>query len=210
MTETLFHKQPNTKETEAKVMDIDGKRVLCDKTIFFPQTSTEPGDSGKINGIKVIGLKKEDENIWHILKREPEFSVGDTVKLELDWNRRHKMMRRHSALHLLAGVFEIQAKVRAVAGVVKTDSLYLVFKQPLEKAVIENCLQKANQVISEGAEVTTYEDKERKGFRWCKVNDFIPIPCGGVHIANTKEIGEVNFLREEREDTKQKIFMEVK
>lgn len=210
MTETLFHDQPNTKEIEAKVTEIDEKKVLCDKTIFFPQTSTEPGDSGKINGIKVIGLKKENGNIWHILKREPEFGVGDTVKLELNWSKRHKMMRMHSALHLLAGVFETQAKARAVAGVVKTDSLYLVFKQPLEKTVIESCLQKANQVISEEAGVTTYEDEERKGFRWCKVNDFPPIPCGGVHITNTREIGEINLLKEEREDTKQKIFMEVK
>lgn len=64
MTETLFHDQPNTKEIEAKVTEIDEKKVLCDKTIFFPQTSTEPGDSGKINGIKVIGLKKENGNIW--------------------------------------------------------------------------------------------------------------------------------------------------
>lgn len=205
----LFYKQPNNKEVEAKVVKIDGKKVLCDKTIFLPQTSTEPGDSGKINGIKVVGLKKEGENIWHILKREPEFDVDDTVKLELDWNRRHKMMRRHSALHLLAGVFETQVKARAVAGVVKTDSLYLVFKQPLEKGIIEDCLQKANQVINEGAEVSIYEDKERKGFRWCRVNDFPPIPCGGVHITNAKEIGKINLLKEEQGDTKQKIFLEV-
>lgn len=210
MTEILFYKQPKTKEIETKIVEIDGKKILCEKTIFFPQTSTEPGDLGKINGIAVAGLQKEGGNIWHIIKKEPNFEKRQTVKLELDWNRRYKVMKSHSALHLLAGVFETEAKTRAVAGVVKIDSLYLVFKEPLNGETIKNCISRANEIIEKGAEVTTYEDEERIGFRWCKVNNFPPIPCGGVHIDNTKEIGKINFLKEERENNKQKIIMEVK
>jgi len=55
---------------------------------------------GKINDCEVIGLKKEGDEIWHILNKAPLFKKGDTVNLQLDWNKRYKKMRLHSALHL--------------------------------------------------------------------------------------------------------------
>ena len=79
----------------------------------------------------------------------------------------------------------------------------------MDNEAIKNCVSKANEIIEQEAKVTTYEDEKRKGFRWCKVNDFPPIPCGGVHINNAKEIGKINFLKEEREGMKQKILLEV-
>lgn len=63
MTDILFYENPYLKELQTKVTKIDGNRVLLEKTIFFPQTSTEPGDIGKINDVKVVGLKRDGEEI---------------------------------------------------------------------------------------------------------------------------------------------------
>ena len=81
MTKMVFYEDAYKKELQTKVIKIDGNRILLEETIFFPQTSTEPGDTGKINEIKVIGLKKDGEKIWHILERVPPFSEGDIVRL---------------------------------------------------------------------------------------------------------------------------------
>ena len=103
------------------------------------------------------------------------------------------MMRLHSALHLLAGVFDSRFKERAVAGVVKSNSAYLVFKRPLDDKIIQKAFEQANEDVGEGLEIETYEDEKRKGFRWCRIGNYPPIPCGGLHVKNTKEIGKIIF-----------------
>jgi Ser-tRNA(Ala) deacylase AlaX len=120
------------------------------------------------------------------------------------------MMRLHSALHLLAGVFDSQFKERAVAGVVKSNSAYLVFKHELTDEIIQKALEKANEDIQKGLEIKTYEDEKRKGFRWCQIGVYIPIPCGGLHVKNTKEIGELILREKIIEAGKQKLTIEVK
>ncbi|MBU2523188.1 MAG: alanyl-tRNA editing protein [Nanoarchaeota archaeon] len=210
MSKILFHEDAYLKEHQTKVKKIEGNRILLEETIFFPQTSTESGDVGKINDCKVVGLKKEGDEIWHILNKTPVFKEGDTVALQLDWNTRYKMMRLHSALHLWAGVFDCQFKERAVAGVVKSNSAYLVFKHELANEIIQKALEQANKDIREELEIKTYEDEKKKGFRWCQVGNYIPIPCGGLHVKNTKEIGELTLREKIIEAGKQKLTMEVK
>jgi Ser-tRNA(Ala) deacylase AlaX len=92
---------------------------------------------GRINGYKVIGLKKDAEEIWYIVGRQPSFREGELVDLEIDWNRRYLMMRLHSALHLWAGVFEAKFNERALARVLKSDRTYVVFKHELPNEIID-------------------------------------------------------------------------
>ncbi len=210
ITKTLFYKDSYLKAHQTKVIKIEGNRILLEETIFFPQTSTEPGDIGKINDRKIVGLKKEGEEIWHILNKPSVFNEGDTVNLQLDWDKRYNMMKLHSALHLLAGVFDARFKERAVAGAVKSNLAYLVFKHELLDETIQKALDQANKDIEEELEIKTYEDKKRKGFRWCQVGNYIPIPCGGVHIKNTKEIGKLALKEKTTETGKQKLTIEMK
>lgn len=205
----LFYKDAYLKEHQTKVIKIEGNKVLLKETVFFPQTSTEPGDVGKINDNKVVGLKREGEEIWHMLNKPPAFKEGNTVNLLVDWNKRYKMMRLHSALHLWAGVFDLQFKERAVAGVVKSKSAYLVFKHELADEIIKKALEQAKKDIQDGLEIKTYEDEKKKGFRWCRVGSYIPIPCGGVHIKNTKEIGELILKEKIIEAGRQKLTFQI-
>lgn len=211
MTKTLFHQDAYLREHQAKVVKVDGVKVLLDETIFFPQTSTEPGDVGKMNDNKVIGLKKEKEtgDIWHILKKPPVFGESAVVNLQIDWDKRYKAMRLHSALHHWASVFDSLFEERAVAGVVKSDSAYLVFKQELSDDKIQKALNQANKDIENGLDIKTYDDKNREGFRWCQVGFYNPIPCGGVHVKNTKEIGKLTLKEKVMDAGKQKLVMEV-
>lgn len=205
MTELIYYQDQYKKETEAKVVKIEGNMVLLDKTIFIPQSNTEPGDLGKINGIKISGLKKDEKDIWHIIQKQITFQVGDMVKLELDWDKRLLAMKLHSALHLLAGPFDKNFEKRAVAGAVRGDQAYLVFKEEIPDEIIDKAMKQANQDIENGLEIKSYWDEKREGFRWTQVGNYPAIPDGGLHVKNTKEVGKMKLVSKEFEQKKQKI-----
>lgn len=209
MTELIYYQDQYQKELEAKVVSIEDNRILLDKTIFIPATNTEPGDFGKINGMKIAGSKKDGDDIWHIIPKHIPFQVGNTVKLELDWNKRLLAIKLHSALHLLAGPFDKNFQRRAVAGAIKGKQAYLVFKEEVSDEIIDNSLKQANDDINNGLEIKSYWDKERKGFRWTQVGEYLPIPDGGLHVKNTKEIGKLILASKELEQGKQKIIISV-
>jgi len=210
MTKKLFYEDAYIKKHQTKVVKIKGNKILLKETIFFPQTSTEPGDIGRINDYKVVGLEKEGEEIWHIIDKTSLFKEGDTVNLELNWDKRYKIMRLHSGLHLWAGIFDSRFKERAVAGIVKSNLAYLVFKHEIDDNIIQKTLEQANEDIKKELEIKTYEDEKKKGFRWCKIGNYIPIPCGGLHVKSTKEIGKIILKEKIIEQGKQKLIIEVK
>lgn len=199
MTELIYYQDQYKKEADAKVIKVEGNKILLDKTIFIPQTNTELGDFGKVQDIKIAGSKKEGDDVWHIIPQHNPFKVGDKVKLTLDWKYRLNAIRLHSALHLLAGVFDSKFKERAVAGVVKPKNAYLIFKHELPDEMIKQIIEQANTDIKSGSEIKTYWDEKRKGFRWCAVKDYPPIPCGGLHVKKASEIGEIIFVNKEKE-----------
>jgi len=209
MTDLVYYQDQYKKDLEAKIVKKGGSRVVLDKTIFIPQTSTEPGDFGKINNMRIAGSKKEGNDIWHIFPKPIPFNEGDPVKLELDWNKRLIGMKLHSALHLLAGPFDKDFGKRAVAGAVKGDKAYLIFKEEVSDEIINKALEQANKDIETGLEIESYWDEKRKGFRWTRIGDYIPIPDGGLHVKDTKEIGKISLVSKEMEQGKQKVTISV-
>ncbi len=209
MTELIYYQDQYKTGIDAKVVKVQENRISLDKTIFIPQTNTEPGDFGKVNDVKIAGSKKEGDEIWHIIPQYNPFKVEDKVKLTLDWKYRLNAMKLHSALHLLAGAFDSQFKERAVAGVVKPKNAYLVFKYEIPDKTISQAIKQANADIRTGAPIKNYWDEKRKGFRWCAIKDYPSIPCGGLHVKNTKEIGEIALVNKEPEDGNQRITIAV-
>lgn len=209
MTELVYYQDQYKKDLEAKVVKIDGNKVLLDKTIFIPQTNNEPGDFGTINGIEISGSKKDGNDIWHILEKLPSLITNDIVKLELDWNERLETMRFHSALHLLAGVFEKNFGKRAVAGAIKENQAYLVFKEEISDEIINKAIELANKDMNSNLGIRSYWDEKREGFRWTQVGDYPAIPDGGLHVKTTKEIGKINLISIIIEGNKQKIVISI-
>ncbi|MCK4354811.1 alanyl-tRNA editing protein [Candidatus Parcubacteria bacterium] len=207
--ELIFYQDQYNTEIDAEVIKVEGNKILLDKTIFIPQTNTEPGDFGKIDDVKIAGSQKQGDDVWHIIPQNNPFEVGDKVKLKLDWKYRLNAMKLHSALHLLAGVFDSKFQQRAIAGVVKSKNAYLVFKNEIQEQVIQQAIEQANTDIKLGAEIKTYWDEKKKGFRWCAVKDYPPIPCGGLHVKNIKEIQGVKITKTELDGDNQKIFVEL-
>lgn len=111
MSENLCYTDAYARETPATVVDVDGaaNAVLLDRTVFYPGGGGQPADRGELieaaagNAWAVTGAMKRGDDIWHAVEGAPPHA-GTVLNAHLDWERRHRLMRTHSALHVLCGV----------------------------------------------------------------------------------------------------------
>lgn len=112
MSENLCYTDAYARTVDAVVVEVDAdaNAVLLDRTVFYPGGGGQPADTGVLVGgsggsWRITGAKKRGEDVWHTVESGSELPVVDTkVSAELDWDRRHQLMRTHSALHVLCGV----------------------------------------------------------------------------------------------------------
>ena len=100
-TELLYLVDAYLTEFDAKVIDVRENAVALDRTIFYPTGGGQPNDTGDISGARVTDVRKEGAIVWHTLESGKNFVLGDAVKGRVDWDRRHKLMRTHTAMHVL-------------------------------------------------------------------------------------------------------------
>lgn len=105
MSELLYLRDAYLREFDATVVDVDreGGRVKLDRTAFYPTGGGQPHDTGTLAGRPVVDVRKEGEDVWHTVEGELP-SAGAVVRGEVEWSRRHELMRTHSAMHVLCGV----------------------------------------------------------------------------------------------------------
>jgi misacylated tRNA(Ala) deacylase len=106
-TEMLFLTDAYLRHAESVVTEVDEgrRRVALDRTVFYPTGGGQPHDTGTLAGAPVVEVRKEGDDVWHTLGGEGSLpEVGATVVGDIDWGRRHALMRTHTALHVLCGV----------------------------------------------------------------------------------------------------------
>jgi misacylated tRNA(Ala) deacylase len=96
-TEQLFLNDAYLRTFTATVTDVrDDGAVTLDRTAFYPTGGGQPHDTGTLNGLMVTMVKKEGADVWHTVDGGT-LAVGDAVEGEIDWERRHALMRTHTA-----------------------------------------------------------------------------------------------------------------
>ena len=110
MSNNLAYTDAYAATTPARVLQADDGAVLLDITVFYPGGGGQPADMGWLrtdegDAWHITGARKSGEDIWHLVEGDGSLPAVDTeVSVELDWDRRHALMRTHSALHVLCGV----------------------------------------------------------------------------------------------------------
>jgi misacylated tRNA(Ala) deacylase len=112
VSDNLCYRDAYARQVQGVVLAVepseaDGAAVLVDRTVFYPGGGGQPADTGWMRdgtgrSWTVAGARKREDDIWHAVEGSPE--VGTQLSVELDWERRHALMRTHSALHVLCGV----------------------------------------------------------------------------------------------------------
>ena len=195
MTKKLYWEDSYIKEFDAKVLEVNGNQIILDQTCFYARGGGQVGDTGELNGMKVIDTIPDEskENVVHILEREPGFKVGDAVHGKIDWERRYKIMRSHSAAHLVDHFIKLvypDCKL-ASSGIVddrKVKEDY-IFPNGFDKERLAEVEKLVNVFAKEGHVIEIVVDGERR--RWKSGN--LDMECGGTHPKNTLEIGTLKL-----------------
>lgn len=207
MVELLFNTDPYLKETGARVTRVDGNKIFLDQTIFFAFSGGQASDSGSIDGAKVVDVVKENNDIAHVVENNI-FSEGQAVHLKIDWERRHKLMRLHSAAHIVGVLFwEKHPGTKMIGSNISVDKSRLdyEFDKPVTE-MLPGLESEANQIINQGLEIKTYVEQEGSDRRvWEMPAKNWMMPCGGTHVKNTSEIGQIKLKRKNLGACKERI-----
>jgi misacylated tRNA(Ala) deacylase len=225
MTIELFREDSYLKECEAIVVSVDERGICLDRTIFYPMGGGQPGDSGTLIGLDgtetpIADTFKDRETGDHLhvpSEGAPLPVAGDKVTLRIDWDRRYRLMRMHSCMHLLCAI--VPAAV--TGGSVREDSARLDFDLPdppdklqieedLKRLIAENHPMRLEWITDEDLErqpelVRTMSVKPPTGAGRVRLVRFEGVdlqPCGGTHVAATGEIGRVRVRKIEKKGKK--------
>ncbi len=108
MTEELFARDAYLAACDAVVVAASEEGVILDRTVFYARGGGQPGDTGILRweggSARVTDTVKSAGEVLHVVEAGAAPAVGTPVTAEIDWDRRHTLMRTHTALHALSGV----------------------------------------------------------------------------------------------------------
>jgi misacylated tRNA(Ala) deacylase len=217
MAALLFRDDPYLRACEATVVAVHGETVELDRTLFYPLGGGQAGDTGKMSGRlgrwRVLDTRKGPvaDSVLHILEPGAQPAVGSTVELQLDWERRHRLMRLHTALHLLGAV----VKAPVTGGRIGEDKAHLDFDVEMERLVKEAIEGELGRLVAKAVDtrvrwitdaeldarpdlVKTMSVSPPRGegrVRLLEIPSIDLQACGGTHVANTAEIGKLQVVR---------------
>lgn len=222
MTEELFRADAYMRNCDARIVAVDEQGIRLDRTVFYPMGGGQPGDIGVLRvasdvEIPIQDTRKGDDpgEILHIpaASADPAL-VGASVVAEIDWDRRYRLMRMHTLLHVLCAV--IPAGV--TGGSVRDGSGRLDFDLPeagldkthvtseLNRIIEENHAVRARwitdgELAAHPELVRTMSVKPPSGtgrVRLLEIEGVDLQPCGGTHVSATGEIGPVRVTKIEK------------
>ncbi|AAM05417.1 TPA: alanyl-tRNA editing protein [Methanosarcina acetivorans] len=221
MTEVLYFLDCYLREFEAIVEKVtDDKYVVLDRTAFYPESGGQPSDTGKLvreeDGaeFEVVYVGKFNGDISHEItpvdgNAALGLKAGDRVRGIIDWDRRYRHMRMHTATHVIANVIEKEAGAQITGNQLGLDKSRVDFSlEAFDRDKFAEYEKIANKVITENHPVNLYlvsrkEAEEKlsrlttlaKGFseeisevRLVEIEGITIEACGGTHLKNTGEI----------------------
>ena len=196
-TVKLYNQDPYLSSFTAKVVSVEDTNIILDRTAFYPEGGGQTGDTGTLDDVVVVDTQTIDGEIVHILESEPSFGVGDTVKCELDWDRRYQVMRLHSASHIMEHfLLEFYGPLERLGSSVddRKDRSEYAYEGRFESQDLKTIENEINGFLSEGNEITVSLDPHNPEMRVWKCSS-MEMYCGGTHVKNTDEIGQVRLKR---------------
>ncbi|MBA2254296.1 MAG: alanyl-tRNA editing protein [Chloroflexi bacterium] len=223
MTDVIAQRDAYARNTEGTVSRVEetpqGPGVALDRTVFYPGGGGQPADTGTLrrgdgSTWAVMGITRSAEDLIHVLETGPVElpRAGDTLTVEIDWDRRHRLMRTHTALHALCGVVWRDYQALVTGGNMEPGSGRMDFEfERMSGDLVGEIEQKVN------AELTAQRDVRVKvlprdealaipdlirtrinllpeGIREIRTIEIVGLDLqadGGTHVANTREVGRI-------------------
>lgn len=221
MTKLLYYPSNEyQKEFDAKVekTNEENKYVVLDQTLFYKEGGGQPADHGTIEWesgeAEVVDVQKKNGEIRHYIEGDiPE--EGTEIHGALDWKRRYKHMRMHTAQHIVSKVVLDEYDATTAGNQVKAEKSRIDFEPAeFDEKDLELIEQRSNEIIDADIELEKsevrrerLEEKTEDGrtnlelipdhidpLRAVEIGDIDICPCGGTHVDSTGEVGEIKIV----------------
>lgn len=220
MTELLYLRDAYATTFDATVTGVRDNAIALDRTLFYPTGGGQPHDTGTLAGLAVVDARKEygddGEVVWHTVEGEQLPAVGTTVSGQIDWDRRHRLMRTHTALHVLCGVIWNEWRVPVTGGNMEPLSARMDFEfdpvpegfaARIEELVnaefaadrpIEVQFLPRDTAVHDADLIRTKVNMIPESVKQIRVVDIVGLDKqadGGTHVRSTKEVGALRVLK---------------
>lgn len=217
LTELLYLHDAYLRSFDALVIDVRESAVALDRTAMYPTGGGQPHDTGQMNCVRITDVKKEDSLVWHTLDGALPV-LGDKVNVTIDWDRRHSLMRTHTALHVLCGVIWNEWRVPVTGGNMEPLSARMDFEfDPLPDGFARTVEQLVNSALTADYPIevsflprdTAIADQDLirtkvnmipESVKEIRVVDIVGLDKqadGGTHVRSTAEVGRIKVLKTE-------------
>lgn len=203
-------------------VDKDAGFVELETTAFYPSGGGQPSDTGTVSiddtVFSVVNVEETSNKICHFLESSvTDIVPGMEVKGVLDWERRYRHMRMHTASHVLSAVFLDKFEAKITGNQIGQEKTRFDFSlENFDRDKIQDCIDAANRLINQNSDVKTYFLKRDEALkipniiklagtlppnldtlRVVEIQDVDIQADGGTHVKNTKEIGEIKLVKME-------------
>lgn len=221
MTELLYHSDAYLREFDATVAAVDAERVALDRTALYARSGGQPSDFGILmgNGVtfRVLDSKKQGDQVWHQLD-SAGLEAGDTLRGAVDWVRRYKLMRTHTALHILCGVIFRDYGASVTGGDMESLAARMDFEfDRMSAEFAHEVEERINAEVAAARDVRVKILPRAKAFEipdlirtkinllpagieQVRVVEIVGLDLqadGGTHVANTREVGTIRVVGHE-------------
>jgi|TARA_B100000214_G_scaffold375341_1_gene361254 misacylated tRNA(Ala) deacylase len=222
MTEQIYNSDAYKKELKSKIIEINEDHVVLDKTIFFPGGGGQPNDLGSISSGEtdrdITNVSWKNGKIAHFSDNLKDLSVGDVVLCKIDWDRRFKLMRTHTAMHILCGVIWRDYKASVTGGNMEPLKGRMDFEFPsLSAELREEIEEKVNLEVRKDREISVDFLPREKAFqipdlirtkvsllpeslkiiRTINIHGLDLQADGGTHVSSTSHVGYIKITGHE-------------
>ncbi len=211
----LFEQDAYIQEFKSKIKEVDKSQniIELESTAFYAKSGGQPGDIGKIIineiTVEVLDTIKRDNKIINIVNSTNDLLQDAEIEGKINWEKRYKYMKMHSALHLMCSVIPLGV----TGGQIGFEKSRLDFNDPDKKINKEELEEKLNSLVKDDHQITS-EIIESKildeqpelvrtmsvkppqidgKIRLIKIGNIDLQPCGGTHVKSTSEIGEIKI-----------------
>ncbi len=220
-TKLLFQDDSYLREFEARVVRVVEGGVVLDQTAFNPTGGGLVSDTGYLvsgderYAVKEVRKDRETGEVVHYLDRTGGLGEGMVVRGVIDWERRYRIMRMHTGLHVLIAVMNTRYGALVTGNQVRPDrSRVDVNLEKPDIEVVRSAFEEANRILAEGRPVKIYYLEREKALQIpgivklakamppdLKILRIVEIEGvdiqadGGPHVRNTREVGKLEFLK---------------
>ena len=218
MTERLYHEDAYLREFDAVVTAVSEGWVSLDRTAFYPRGGGQPSDQGQVlrdrESFAVAQVKTQEGEIWHAV--DPGgLGEGDGIVGKVDWQHRYRLMRTHTAMHILCGVIWRDYRASVTGGNMTPGRGRMDFEfERMQRELVEEIEEKINSEVEAARPVTADVLPREEAFQIpdlirTKVNllpegiqevrvveiDGLDLQAdGGTHVGNTSEVGRIRIV----------------